>query len=227
MPGDRAERSGDAGDAVGAARQRLEPVGQEDQADDLAEAQGDDGQVVAAHLQHGDAQDDAGRNANQHRKGQRLPPGQLHAQPLDLRRGQDADGVGAQGKEGHVAQVQQAGEAHHDVQAQPHQDVEADCVQHLGRVGSQQRQQQHADAQYDVGGGGNHALLFGGQSADALVDRRAGRLPEIGDHGRYGENRYRLGRADAAAGKERRVEDRDNGDRHQAHADGPAQPVRQ
>ena len=76
---------GNACDAVGAAEPRLEPVRQEDQADDLAEAQGDNRQVVTADLQDGDAQDHAGERAHQHRKRQRLPPGQVYAQPLDLR----------------------------------------------------------------------------------------------------------------------------------------------
>ena len=65
--------------------------------------------------------------------------------PRSLSGGEHAHGVGADGEKGHVAQVQQAGKADHDVQAQAHQDVEAHLVDHLGQIGvHEERQGQHA-----------------------------------------------------------------------------------
>ena len=43
-------------------------------------------------------------------------------EPDCLGSGQDAQGVGADGIEGNIAQVEQAGKPDHDVQTQAHQD---------------------------------------------------------------------------------------------------------
>ena len=42
--------------------------------------------------------------------------------------------VGANGEEGDIAKVQQPGKTDHDVQAQTHQDEDADDVQHFGEI---------------------------------------------------------------------------------------------
>ena len=139
---------------------RLVQVVQE-HADDLAEAQRHDGQVVAAQLQRGRAQQDAedARPAAAPagitiHSGMCRPSGNIaaiHGEGLgQVRRGQQAVHVGTDGEEGDVAQVQQAGIADHDVQAQRQQHVQqrhvgnahpgiAEALQH-------QRQDQQADA---------------------------------------------------------------------------------
>ena len=60
-------------DALRAAEPRLQRVGQEEDAGDLAEAQGDDGQVVAAQAQHRGADQEAGDRRAQHDERQRQP----------------------------------------------------------------------------------------------------------------------------------------------------------
>ena len=50
-------------------------------------------------------------------------------------RGQQRDRVGADGEEGHEAQVEQAGQAERDVEAQAHQHVEGDEGHDLGEEG--------------------------------------------------------------------------------------------
>ena len=88
---------------------------------DLAEAQGDDGQVVGAEPQGRPADDDPGHHGEGHGQGDGQPE-------IDARNGrggrQDAGGVRAHGEKGGVAQVQKAGVAHHDVQAQGQNHVE-------------------------------------------------------------------------------------------------------
>jgi hypothetical protein len=124
-------------DAVRAAGE-FGPVHQDD-ADDLAEAERHDRQVVAAQAQRRPAEKDA--EAGCHRAGnrQRLPEG-----PAELGR-QEAVGVGADGVEGDVTEIEQAGQADDDVQAPAEHDVD----QHRGRgiddvavVGEDDRQHQ-------------------------------------------------------------------------------------
>ncbi|MNN20809.1 hypothetical protein D3C81_1341050 [compost metagenome] len=102
--------------AIGATGKR-QPVVQY-QPDDFAKAQGDDGQVVAMHPQHRKAQYAPGQRRRDRRQWQHSPEAQ--AQVL-VTQGQ---AIGADGVEGHVAQVEQAGKAHHDVQAQAQQHVD-------------------------------------------------------------------------------------------------------
>ena len=119
-------------------------------ADDLAKAQGHDGQIVAAQLQGRRTQQ--GAEQARHGSGQRhdepdrqmdavfadFRPHQLHQgfaqhrilihhrfeQDGELRRGQQGRQVGTHGIEGDIAEVEQAGEADDDVQAQGQHDVQ-------------------------------------------------------------------------------------------------------
>ena len=78
-----------------------------------------------------------------------------------LRRGEDGDGIGADGEEGHVPQVKHAGETDDDVQAEPEQDVEADDGQHFTQEKAQDlgQDQQNEPAEQQPGpcsGGAGH-----------------------------------------------------------------------
>ena len=67
------------------------------------------------------------------------------------RRVQDGHGVGADGVEGGVAELEQAGVADDDVQAQAEQDVDADQPEHRAQVVvERQRQQQTARTSSDA-----------------------------------------------------------------------------
>ena len=108
-------RARDAGDAVRAVGQR-HPVGDDD-ADDLAERQGHDRQVVAAQPQHGEAEHHAPERGQQ--------PGDRQAGPETEAEGgrEDRVGIGADGVERDVAEVEQPGEPDHDVQPPAEHDV--------------------------------------------------------------------------------------------------------
>ena len=95
--------------------------------DDLAEGQGDDGQVVAVEPQHRDADEEAQHGGHQgaedHGQGQPQRGGG-HAVLEGL--GKGGAGEGPQAHEAGVAQAQLAGDAHHQVQGQGHGDIGAD-----------------------------------------------------------------------------------------------------
>ncbi len=99
---------------------RLRQVVQED-ADDLAEAQRDDRQIVAAQLERRCAQQDAEQAGDGGADRQDDPERQMQ---VEVRDGQQRVDVGADRVEGDIAQVEQAGEADHDVQAERQEDVE-------------------------------------------------------------------------------------------------------
>ncbi len=104
---------------VGDVDRRVQVV--EEDADDLAEAERDDGEIVAAQLERG--------RAEQHAEaaGDQRPQRQHHIhRPVqaELRRTEQGVGVGAHGEERDVAQVEQARIADHDVEAQRQHDVE-------------------------------------------------------------------------------------------------------
>ena len=107
----QAEQGGarDAADAVGAVGQG-DPVDQND-ADNLAEGQGDDGEIVAAQAQDGEAEHDAPQRREDAGQRQADP----EAQPES--RGEQRVGVGADGVECDVAEVEQPSQADDDVQA--------------------------------------------------------------------------------------------------------------
>ena len=95
-----------------------------DQPDDLAEAERDDRQVVAAHPQRRRAEDDPGDHRGHDRDREHQQERQCAC--CD---GEHADRVRADGVEADVAEVEQAGVADHD--------VEAERDQHVGRHGEQ------------------------------------------------------------------------------------------
>ena len=121
-------RNVDALRAVG----EVEPVDQH-QADDFAEGQRHDGEIVAAQPQHRKAQDDApqgGQNAGQRQRDVEGPGHDAVAEPAgEIDGGQQRIGIGADGIEGDVAEVEQPGEADHDVEAPAQHDVgeDVDC----------------------------------------------------------------------------------------------------
>ena len=108
-----ARAAGDVGQVVG------------QQPDDLAEPQRDDRQVVAAQPQRREAEDQAGERGDGHRQRHaRQPrprgaeePGRPDLVPRAVRAGEQRDRVGADGVEADIAEVEQAGLADHDVQA--------------------------------------------------------------------------------------------------------------
>ncbi len=126
----------------------LEQVGSGQDGDDLAEAQGGDGQVVAADAQDGQAQQDAEAHGHQHGEGDGDEEGPLRDAQL-AGRGEQGHGVGADGEEGHEAEVEQTGQAQRDVETQAHQRVERDeCDDRGDEAGEAERQQQH-DEQHE------------------------------------------------------------------------------
>ena len=121
---------GDAGDARRPAREPDPVVGHD--ADDLAEAERHDGEVVAAHAQRRVADEHPGEGGQQPADDEvdpRQPPvgvdvdAELHLEDLVE---DDRRVVGADGVEGHVAEVEQPGEADDDVQARGEHDVDHD-----------------------------------------------------------------------------------------------------
>ena len=136
-------RPRNAGDAVRAAGQAL-PV-DDDEADDLAEGQRDDGEIVAAQPQHG--------KAEQHAPERGEDAGERQADPerqSEIGR-QQRVGIGADRVERDIAEVEQAGEADHDVQPPAehhvgeHEDAE---VENVALVVEQHRHQKREDQQH-------------------------------------------------------------------------------
>ena len=140
-------RPRNAADAVGAAGQAL-PV-DDDEADDFAERQRDDGEIVAAQPQH--------RKAQHHAPERRENPGQRQADPErqpEIGR-QQRVGIGADGVERDIAEIEQAGEADHHVQSPSqhhigqHQNAEIEDValvveDHRHQKGEDQQQRRDA-----------------------------------------------------------------------------------
>ena len=133
--------AGDAGVTVG----QVDPVDQDD-ADDFAEGERHDGEIVAAQPQHRKAEDDA-----PHR---REHAGERQADPEREAEGRREQriGIGADGVEGDIAEVEQAGEADHDIQSPAQHDVDHDLdaviVDPLERAGGPQ-QAQHDEGKHD------------------------------------------------------------------------------
>ena len=136
-------RARNAADAVGAAGQAL-PV-DDDEADDLAERQGDDGEIVAAQPQH--------RKAQQHAPERGEDAGQRQADPERQTKigRQQRVGIGADRVERDVAEIEQAGEADHHVEApaehhvSQHQDAE---IENVALVVEDHRHQEGEDQQH-------------------------------------------------------------------------------
>ncbi len=137
---------GNAGDAVRAVGQR-DPVGQHD-ADDLAERQRDDREIVAAQPQHRKAEQDAPERRQDAGQRQAGPEAQAES------RRQQRVGIGADRVERDVAKVEQSGEADDDVQAPAQHDVgqhegaEVDVVTRSGRTAAPARATSNTGARY-------------------------------------------------------------------------------
>ena len=136
-------RARNAADAVRAAGQAL-PV-DDDEADDLAERQRHDGEIVAAQPQH--------RKAEQHAPERREDAGERQADPerqAEIGR-QQRVGIGADRVERDIAEIEQAGEADHDVQSPSqhhigqHENAE---VENVALVVEDHRHQEGEDQQH-------------------------------------------------------------------------------
>ncbi len=95
---------------------------------DLTKSQCNDGEVVAAQTQGGSTQDEAKHSGDSGRDPDHNPEIDVD---IMKGRGKDAGGIGPDGKEGGITQVEQAGITHHDVQAHA-QDHEDQCKNYLG-----------------------------------------------------------------------------------------------
>ncbi len=96
----------------------------EDEADDLAEGEGHDGEIVAAQPQHREAENDAPHRGQRARERQANPERQAEGGR------QQRIGIGADRVKGGIAEVEEAREADHDVEApaQHHVDHDLDAV---------------------------------------------------------------------------------------------------
>ena len=106
---------GDAGHPVGPVG-HLGPI-EEDDADDLAEGERHDGEIVAAKPEHGKAEDDAPQRGGGAGDRQANPEAQAEM------RGEQREGVGADRIEGDIAEIEQPGETDHDIQSPAEHDV--------------------------------------------------------------------------------------------------------
>ncbi len=95
---------------------RLLPV-DDDEADDLAEGERHDGEIVAAQAQHGEAEQHAPERGEDAGERQADPE-----RPAEIG-GEQRVGIGADRIEGDVAEIEQAGEPDHDVQAPAQHDI--------------------------------------------------------------------------------------------------------
>ncbi|MNJ51014.1 hypothetical protein D3C77_463060 [compost metagenome] len=116
----QAEKGGllDVTDAVRTAGQTGEVT--QEQADDLTETQGHDRQVVTAQAQYREAEQET--EGRRHHAGDRQTDPEAPAKVVR----QQGVAVGADGVEADIAQVEQASQTHHDVQAQAQQHVDQD-----------------------------------------------------------------------------------------------------
>lgn len=99
--------------------------------EDLSEAEGDDGEVVAAQSQGGGADEDAEDERCGHAGEHGGPEGELDAgEAGELGAGDEGCGVGADAEEGDVSEVEESGEADDDVEAEgdgaDYEDVDAE-----------------------------------------------------------------------------------------------------
>ena len=153
----------------------------DDVLDDLAEGQGDDGQVVTLEAEHRHAHDRAaqGTEGRPHRHGHRQAQGGHGDGALQQDGGGDA-GEGPQAHEARVAQGQLAQNAHRQVQGHRHHDVAAGGHQQ-GLEGVGQPARAHQDLERGEGG-----------DDDAVIDKPVeGVLVEFLFHGRLTLSRAR------------------------------------
>ena len=172
----RPRHAADAGIAVG----QVDPVDQH-QPDDLAEGERHDGEIVAAQPQHREAEQDAperGKDARDRQQHPERPRPKLVEIDGEVRilghegderqavLGQQREGIGADRVEGDVAEVEQAGEADHDIEAPAEhhvdQDLDAEIVdpfdralragqpEHHQRIDEQESERAHAQPEADL-----------------------------------------------------------------------------
>ena len=125
----------------------------DDVPDDLAEGQGDDGQIVAPQPQHGHAHDDAGDGGKDgaHQDGQHHPR-QLAGHRGGQAHGGDDAGEGAHAHKARVAQGQLTQDTHGQVQRDGHDNISADGHQqalHGRGNGPRRRQDLHDNIDQD------------------------------------------------------------------------------
>src|SRR5690606_1361687 len=136
---------GNTRNAVGTTREVVQV--DEQQTNDLAEAQGNDGEVVAAQTQDREAQketEQAGHGAGQW---QRFP--ETPARPVVKQR----IGIRTHGIEADEAEIQEACKAHHDIQSQAQHDVDEHEGGNIdfGTAGKEGPDQRDGDQQEDHG----------------------------------------------------------------------------
>ena len=132
LAGARGERQPEEGDArrldADVAVGEIDPV-DEHEADDLAERQRDDGEIVAAQAQHRKAEQhppESGEDAGDGQADPERPRPERRQRGRDHVGGDDRIGVGADGVEGDVAEIEQSGEADDDVEAPGEHHVDED-----------------------------------------------------------------------------------------------------
>src|SRR5438046_354850 len=120
-------------------------------ADHLTEAERDDGEVIAVQAQDGQPEQDAGDRRHEEpdeQEGEEPCAGQGEPAPEDdvgVGRAEDGPGVGADGEERDIAEVEQSGQADHDVEAERQRGEDPHLRRHLEVVaveGADQRHQQ-------------------------------------------------------------------------------------
>ena len=133
-------------------RDALRPIGDierpvqvvQEHADDFPEAQRDDGEIVAAQAQRRCAEQDPEKARN---RGAQRQQHQERPVYVELRRCQQGVAVGANGKKCDIAEIEQAGEAHHDVQPQREHDEQQRYVGDAHPGASEQRLDQERRGQ--------------------------------------------------------------------------------
>ena len=168
-------RAGDVGDAGGAAEDRV-PVFEHDLGD-RAEAERDDGEVVAAQAQDRKAEQQTEKHA--HDAAERQADPETKVEMLV----QQGVGVGANGEEGDITEIEQTGEADGDVEPEAKHDEDqradhdVDVVEVL-RARHQPREEhgEHADA--DQRPAAEHRVVRKALQQRVLAGFRVG----VGDH---------------------------------------------
>ncbi|OTP72160.1 hypothetical protein PAMC26510_22210 [Caballeronia sordidicola] len=154
--------------------------------DDFPEAQGHDGEIIAAQTKRRRTQQHAERGGQRHRAGNDDPDRRVQAageqvrDPLELRgqlrRRKQRSHISAHGVERDVAQVQQPGETHHHVQAQREHDVQHREVEHADPVVAAGRADQHGREDHERGDQHRDGVILRGLSFGDERGRRLDRL---------------------------------------------------
>src|SRR5919198_382910 len=154
---ERRGRAGDRRDALRTVREvdgLVEVVGEH--ADHLAEAERDDGEVVAVQAEHREAEEDPGdrrheesdeQEGEEPRAGQGEPA--AAEDDVGVRRAEDGPGIRADGEERDVAEVEQARQADDDVEAERQRREDPDLRRHLEVVAVEGPDQGHQQQQGD------------------------------------------------------------------------------